>query len=75
MAEAAFQGGAKVGAVKSVMRRLQRGAHKGEQARGPTSRLSSVSKAKGAEVAKKKGELIAMRQACAWQCRSVPIER
>ncbi len=57
MAEAAFQGGAKVGAVKAVMRRLQRGAHKGEQARGSTSRLSSVSKAKGAEVAKKKGEL------------------
>ena len=31
MAENAFQGGATVGAVKAVMRRLQRGAHKGEQ--------------------------------------------
>jgi hypothetical protein len=35
MAEAAFQGGASVGAVKAVMRRLQRGAHKGEQVSQP----------------------------------------
>ena len=62
MADAAFQGGAKVGAVKAVMRRLQRGAHKGEQARGAASRLSSVSKARGAEVAKKKGEPTALPQ-------------
>ena len=64
MAEAAFQGGAKVGAVKAVMRRLQRGAHKGEQARGSTARLSSVSKAKGAEVTKKRGELAMTPEVC-----------
>ena len=55
MAENAFQAGAQSGAVKAVMRRLQRGGHKRDQGRSASNRASSVTKARAAVDNKKKG--------------------
>lgn len=52
MADSAFQG--ETGAVKGVMRRLQRGSHKRGRAASTARRASSISKVKAA--GKQKGE-------------------
>ena len=52
MADSAFQG--ETGAVKAVMKRLQRGSHKRGRAGSSVHRASSVTKMKN--VGKQKGE-------------------
>jgi hypothetical protein len=60
MADSAFQGD--TGAVKAVMKRLQRGSHKRGRAGSSVHRASSVTKMKN--VGKQKGQLLHLIRNC-----------
>lgn len=47
MADGVFPAGSEMGAVKAVMRRLQKGAHKRETRASASGRAASVSRGKG----------------------------